>query len=85
MDEAFNLAIAFRPGFGGQQVFVGTGEHKLRLYDTRQRRPAQAIAFHDAAVTALAAEGDGEDAALNPSPPSRSWHHPVEAIINVLR
>lgn len=61
VDKAYNSAIAFRPGFGGQQIFVGTGEHKLRLYDTRQRRPAQAIAFHDAAVTALAAECGGED------------------------
>lgn len=63
VDKPHNSAIEFRPGFGGQQVFVGTGEHKLRLYDTRQRRPAQEIPFKDAAVTALAAEQDGANVA----------------------
>lgn len=60
VDKPHNSAVEFRPGFGGQQIFVGTGEHKLRLYDTRQRRPAQEIVFQDAPVTALAAEQDGE-------------------------
>ena len=42
------------------QVVVGTGHHKLRLYDVAaKRRPALEVAFGDARVTALAAQADG--------------------------
>lgn len=59
VDAPHNSAVAFRPQSDGQQVFIGTGEHKLRLYDSRQRRPAQEIELKDAPVTALAAERNG--------------------------
>ena len=71
VDAPHNSAVAYRPHHDGQQVFVGTGDHKLRLYDTRQRRPAQEIDLKDAPVTALAAERDGEDGIA-----SLHMHHP---------
>ena len=42
------------------QVLVGTGKHRLRLYDVRaQRRPALDVEFGSARVTALAVEPSG--------------------------
>jgi len=42
------------------QVLVGTGKHRLRLYDVRpQRRPALDVEFGSARVTALAVDPSG--------------------------
>lgn len=60
VDKPWNTALAFVPGGEGHTILVGTGEHKLRLYDTRQRRPALQVEFGDTLVTALAPEPSGE-------------------------
>ncbi|GAB4816703.1 hypothetical protein N2152v2_003749 [Parachlorella kessleri] len=44
----------------GNVLLVGTGYHKLRLYDVRAgKRPQAELAFGDARITALAPEPDG--------------------------
>ena len=41
-------------------MVVGTGKHKLRVYETKARRPALQLAWGQARITALAAEPDGK-------------------------
>ena len=44
-----------------QRVLVGTGKHKLYLYDPRVgKRPQLEVSWGEARVTALAAQEDGE-------------------------
>ena len=38
---------------------MGTLQHKVRLYDTRFRRPQLQVDFGEARITALAAEPSG--------------------------
>ncbi len=59
VDKPHNSSVVFRPKTSGDQIFVGTGHQKFRLYDTRQRRPALECSFRDAGITALAADNDG--------------------------
>ncbi|KAK9829390.1 hypothetical protein WJX72_005540 [[Myrmecia] bisecta] len=59
VDKPWNAAVAFLPGPDSNKIMTGTGHHKLRLYDMRQRRPALDIAFAESRVTALAPEADG--------------------------
>ena len=51
--------MAFLPGCSGTKLVVGTGQHRLRVYNTAQRRPTLAVEFGEAKVTALAPESDG--------------------------
>jgi hypothetical protein len=59
MDRPWNTAVAYLPGGDGNRLAVGTAEYKVRLYDTRQRRPTADIKFKDARITALAPEPQG--------------------------
>lgn len=60
MDFPFTTAIAFIPNSGDNQVLVGTGSHKLWLYDARAgKRPQLDVSWRDARVTCLAAEPSG--------------------------
>ena len=73
MDKPWNTALAFLPdaaraaaassnsGSGsGNVLLVGTGYHKLRLYDVRAgKRPQAELAFGEARITALAPEPYG--------------------------
>jgi len=61
VDKPWNSAIAFLPGSHGTRVVVGTGHHKLRLYDvTVGKRPQMDVSFGEARITALAPEPDGQ-------------------------
>lgn len=55
------------------QVVVGTLQHKVRLYDTRLRRPQLQLDFGEARITALVAEPSGG------CPPSEVSHRFPEA------
>lgn len=60
-DRPWNSAVAFFPGTNGAKVWVGTGYHKIRLYDsTAGKRPQLELSFGDARITALAPEPDGQ-------------------------
>ncbi|KAK9845794.1 hypothetical protein WJX81_002564 [Elliptochloris bilobata] len=60
VDPAHNSAVAYLPGPDSSQVIVGTGKHRLRLYDVRaQRRPALDVDFGASRITSLAVEPDG--------------------------
>lgn len=60
MDLPWNSAVAFIPGAGGRKLFVGTGHHKLRLYDVAQARPLLNVEFGEGRLTSLAPCSDGE-------------------------
>lgn len=61
VDPAWNTALAFVPGSGGKKIIVGTGHHKLRMYDTTVgKRPQLDIPFGETRITALALESDGQ-------------------------
>ena len=59
VDKPWNTAVIFLPGSSGRQIVVGTGQHKVRLYDLTQRRPKLSVDFGEARITALAAQSDG--------------------------
>ena len=59
MEKPWTTTVAFLPGCGGTKLVVGTGQHRLRVYDTAQRRPTLAVDFGEAKVTALAPESNG--------------------------
>lgn len=65
VDLAHGTAVTFLPGptgsgAAGQQVLVGTVEHKLWLYDMRAgKRPQMDLAWGESRVTAFAPEADG--------------------------
>ena len=59
MEKAWTTAVAFLPGCSGTKLVVGTGQHRLRVYDTAQRRPTLAVEFGEAKITALAPESNG--------------------------
>ena len=71
VDKPWNTALAFLPDAAreapaaagssdsgsGNVLLVGTGYHKLRLYDVRAgKRPQAELAFGEARITALAPE-----------------------------
>ena len=60
MDPPWISALAFVPGAAGKRLFVGTGHHKLRLYDTAQARPLVNADFEEGRITAIAPCPDGE-------------------------
>ncbi len=60
VDKPWDAALAYLPGGDEKRVVVGTGYHKLRLYDVRaQRRPVMEVGFGEARVTAVAPDHDG--------------------------
>lgn len=61
VDKPWNTALAFLPSSRGKQIIVGTGQHKVRVYNLEQRRPKLSIDFGEAKITALAPQPDGED------------------------
>ena len=60
MDPPWNTAVAFLPGTNGSQLVVGTGMHKVRLYNTEQKRPVMSVDFGESRITALAPHSNGE-------------------------
>ena len=60
MDPSCNAAVAFLPGTKGSQIVVGTGMHKVRLYNTEQRRPTLSLDFGESRITALAPHTKGQ-------------------------
>lgn len=61
-DLPWNSAVAFYPDTEGMKIWVGTGYHKVRLYDrTAGKKPQLEIAFPmgESRITALAPEVDG--------------------------
>lgn len=61
VDKPWNTAVAFLPGSNGTKILVGTGFHKLRLYDTAiGKRPQLDVLCGTARVTALATEARGD-------------------------
>ena len=53
------MAPSAEPHCWAAQVVVGTLQHKVRLYNTRFRRPQLQLDFGEARITALAAEPSG--------------------------
>ena len=60
MDLPWNSALTFVPGAAGKKLFVGTGYHKLRVYDVAQARPVSNVEFGEARISDIAACPDGE-------------------------
>jgi WD40 repeat protein len=61
-DLPWNSAVTFYPNTEGMKIWVGTGYHKVRLYDRAAgKKPQLEIAFPmgESRITALAPEGDG--------------------------
>lgn len=49
------------PGAAGTRLLVGTGYHKVRLYDSAAgKRPQMELSWSEGRITALALEPDGE-------------------------
>ena len=60
VDRPWNTAVAFSPPSQGKNIFVGTGHHKVRLYDTDVgRRPQMEFSFGESRITSLAVEEEG--------------------------
>ena len=66
VDRPWNTAIAFLPpapgagGAPGSRLLVGTGHHKLRLYDAEAgKRPQVELAWGETRITCLALEPQG--------------------------
>lgn len=59
MDKPWNTAVAFLPGSGARRLVVGTGQHKVRVYQVSQKRPLLSVEFGEGKVTALAPLADG--------------------------
>lgn len=53
-------AVCFIPGKESKQILVGTETHKLRLYETSQRRPKLVVNFEDGKIMALAPDPEGK-------------------------
>lgn len=53
--------MAWSSALAGMQVLVGTGKHRLRLYDIRaHRRPALDLDFGTSRIVSLAVDPSGE-------------------------
>ncbi|KAK9832561.1 hypothetical protein WJX84_011909 [Apatococcus fuscideae] len=60
MDPPWNSALAFVPAAAGRKLFVGTGHHKLRLYDVGRARPVLNVDFGEGRLTCLAPLSGGD-------------------------
>lgn len=60
MDKPWNTAVAFLPGSQGKQIIVGTGQHKVRMYNVSQKRPVLSVEFGESRITALAPHPGGK-------------------------
>lgn len=60
VDKPWNTAISFVPNSNATKILVGTGHHKIRMYDaTCGKRPQMEISLGEARITSLAIEADG--------------------------
>eukprot|EP00884_Botryococcus_braunii_P019892 jgi/Botrbrau1/6587/Bobra.0189s0014.1 len=60
VDKPWDSALTYLRGGEARKVAVGTGYHKIRIYDVKaQRRPVLEIPFGESRVTSLAADIDG--------------------------
>lgn len=61
VDKPWDATVAYLVGDEGCRVAVGTGYHKVRVYDVKaQRRPVMEVSFGESRVTALTPDLDGD-------------------------